>query len=184
MARQKHDKLTTDELLKLQEGPPLKKIRVSTSASVNSGHIVGFNDESSSTSSSTGDESTDQEDSQDDVDSSLGQVDEDQAGGDGLELGGTIEDSGRLKLSRTSPATTRTPGLAQMPKHLVRSFNDMGISSVLEAALHRMSIHTPTEVQAACIPPILAGAAWWLEGSILDISLMLFYYRERLHRSC
>lgn len=170
MARQEHDKLTTDELLKLQEGPPLKKIRVSTSVSVDSGRFVGFHDESSSTSSSSpGDDSTDQEDSQDDVDSCLGQVDEDQAGSDCLELGEAIEDSGRLKLSHASLASTRTRSLAQTPKHLARSFNDMGISSVLEAALHRMSIHTPTEVQAACIPPILAGAAWWPEGSILGI---------------
>ena len=177
MARQKHDELTTDDLLKLQEGPPLKKIRVSTSVSVDSGLFVGFNDDSSSaSSSSSGDDPS--EDSQDDNDSFLGQMDEEQARGDHLELEGAMEDSGRLKMSRTSPVSTRTP------KHLIRSFNDMGISSALEAALHRMSIHTPTVVQAACIPPILAGAAWLSVYSILDISLKLFSYREGLHRSC
>ncbi|KAI0711067.1 DEAD-domain-containing protein [Cerioporus squamosus] len=33
----------------------------------------------------------------------------------------------------------------------------MGISSVLVSALAKMSIRTPTEIQAACIPPLLAG---------------------------
>ncbi|KAI0772067.1 P-loop containing nucleoside triphosphate hydrolase protein [Trametes elegans] len=33
----------------------------------------------------------------------------------------------------------------------------MGISSVLVAALSKMSIKTPTEIQAACIPPLLQG---------------------------
>lgn len=33
----------------------------------------------------------------------------------------------------------------------------MGISSVLVSALAKMSIKTPTEIQAACIPPLLQG---------------------------
>jgi hypothetical protein len=37
------------------------------------------------------------------------------------------------------------------------SFLSMGVSSSLRTALSNMSIRTPTEVQAACIPPILAG---------------------------
>ncbi|KAF8450450.1 P-loop containing nucleoside triphosphate hydrolase protein [Boletus edulis BED1] len=158
MAKQKHAELTTDDLLKLQEGPPSKRIRVSPTLSVDPGHLVGSDDESGSTSSaSTGVDPTDQEeDSQDDI-SLQGQVDEDQDGSGRLGLGRETEDSGRLKLSRTGPISTHTPRLAQIPKPSIRSFNDMGISSALEAALHRMSIHTPTEVQAACIPPILAG---------------------------
>ena len=163
MARQKHDKLTTDDLLRLQEGPPLKKIRISTTASVDSAHFDESSSSSCSTSSSsTGDDSSDQEeDSQDDADSFLSQVDKGQTGSDRSELEGAIEDSGRLKPSRTGPISTRTPRLTQTPTHAIKSFNDMGISSALEAALHRMSIYTPTEVQAACMPPILAGAAWW-----------------------
>ncbi|KAI6003938.1 P-loop containing nucleoside triphosphate hydrolase protein [Pisolithus albus] len=47
------------------------------------------------------------------------------------------------------PTTSRT--------HPVSSFSEMGISPSLEAALHRMSIQTPTEIQAACIPPLLSG---------------------------
>ncbi|KAF8639763.1 hypothetical protein AX17_001024 [Amanita inopinata Kibby_2008] len=37
------------------------------------------------------------------------------------------------------------------------SFVDLGISATLQAALTAMSIKIPTEVQAACIPPLLTG---------------------------
>lgn len=183
MTRQKYDELTTDDLLKLQEGPPSKRIRVSSSVSVDSGRFVEINDESSSTSSSSiGDDPTDQEeDSQDESESFLGQVDDEQIKSNRLVSEEAIEDSRRLKLSRTSPISMRTPRLAQTPKHSIGSFNDMGISSVLEAALHRTSIYKPTEIQAACIPPILAGAVWC---SALGIPFMLVSYRERLHWPC
>lgn len=160
MAGQKHEGLTTDDLLRLQEGPPLKKIRLSASTSVDSGYFIGLHDESGSGSSEyPGDDLTDQEeDPQDGDESFLGQADEDEEGSDHWELRGAIEDSGRLKLARASSLSTRTPRpAAETPKRSARSFNDIGISPALEAALHRMSIHTPTEVQAACIPPILAG---------------------------
>lgn len=172
MARRKHDELTIDDLLKLQEGRPSKKTRVSLSVSVDSAH---FNDETDSGSSaSSDDDPSDQEkDSQDDIESLPGQVDEDQDESDRSELRGAMEDGGRLKLSSSSSVSTRKPGVAQTPKQSIRSFNDMGISSALEAALHRMSIHTPTEVQAACIPALLAGANWCSEDSSMGITLIL-----------
>ncbi len=37
------------------------------------------------------------------------------------------------------------------------SFASLGISAPLQATLASMSIKNPTEVQAACIPPLLAG---------------------------
>jgi len=37
------------------------------------------------------------------------------------------------------------------------SFASLGISAPLQATLASMSIKKPTEVQAACIPPLLAG---------------------------
>jgi hypothetical protein len=160
-ARQKHDELTTDDLLKLQEGYPSKKFRLSTIIS-DSGHSAG-SDESDSTAPSSGDDSSDQEGSQEDAESISDQLNDEQFERDRLELG-TIEDSGRLKLSRhTDSISTSTPRPTQIPEQLIRSFSDMGVSSALESTLHRMSIHTPTEIQAACIPPILAGANWWSE---------------------
>lgn len=159
MPKRLHDELTTDDLLRLQEEPLSKKTRVSTSVSADSRHLNpsrSTDGSGSISSTSSGDESTDQaEVSEEDGDSSRSQVDEDQDDSDCSEIG----DSGRLKLSRASPVSTHTPKLAQVPKNSIRSFNDMGISSALEAALHRMSIHMPTKVQAACIPPILAGTS-------------------------
>lgn len=37
------------------------------------------------------------------------------------------------------------------------TFADLGISKSLQAALASMSINKPTQVQAACIPPLLTG---------------------------
>lgn len=37
------------------------------------------------------------------------------------------------------------------------TFSSLGISAPLQAALKNMSIRLPTEVQAACIPPLLEG---------------------------
>lgn len=46
----------------------------------------------------------------------------------------------------------------QKSQVVVKSFASFGISPALVAALTSMSIKVPTEVQAACIPPLLAGA--------------------------
>jgi ATP-dependent RNA helicase DDX49/DBP8 len=37
------------------------------------------------------------------------------------------------------------------------TFSSLGISPPLLSALSKMAIHTPTEIQRACIPPLLAG---------------------------
>jgi ATP-dependent RNA helicase DDX49/DBP8 len=40
-------------------------------------------------------------------------------------------------------------------KHV--SFSSLGVSPPLLSALSNMAIHAPTEIQQACIPPLLAG---------------------------
>jgi ATP-dependent RNA helicase DDX49/DBP8 len=37
------------------------------------------------------------------------------------------------------------------------TFSSLGISPLLLSALSKMAIHAPTEIQQACIPPLLAG---------------------------
>lgn len=37
------------------------------------------------------------------------------------------------------------------------TFNDLGIDPWLIESLHAMQIKKPTEIQRACIPPVLAG---------------------------
>lgn len=68
-----------------------------------------------------------------------------------------LEDQGRVKFSLTRelhPKDTISPAAHVKP---IGSFADMGVASPLNAALARISIRAPTEIQAACIPPLLAG---------------------------
>ena len=41
------------------------------------------------------------------------------------------------------------------------TFVGMGVSSSLVSAMDKMSIHTPTEIQVACIPPLLHGTCFY-----------------------
>jgi ATP-dependent RNA helicase DDX49/DBP8 len=69
--------------------------------------------------------------------------------------------TGRFKMFRIAsnppPAHTR-------PTKLPTNFSSLGISPPLQAALSSMSIRTPTEVQVACIPPLLAGEFYPTSG--------------------
>ncbi|PPR06584.1 hypothetical protein CVT24_001765 [Panaeolus cyanescens] len=58
--------------------------------------------------------------------------------------------------SNTTSSSTEisTTNASTAPRH---TFASLGISSPLQMALKSMSIKVPTEVQAACIPPLLAG---------------------------
>ena len=44
-----------------------------------------------------------------------------------------------------------------IPENVPRTFSSLGISPSLITALAAMSIKLPTEIQAACIPPLLSG---------------------------
>ncbi|KAJ7591133.1 P-loop containing nucleoside triphosphate hydrolase protein [Mycena floridula] len=52
---------------------------------------------------------------------------------------------------------SKTPAQPVASSKSNHSFNTLGISPQLQAALATMSIMSPTEVQAACIPPLLSG---------------------------
>ena len=68
----------------------------------------------------------------------------------------SLEDSSRIKLpSRTRLPTERSSKQANLR---ASGFANLGASKALVGSLAAMSIRTPTEVQAACIPPLLAGA--------------------------
>ena len=61
------------------------------------------------------------------------------------------------------------------------TFASLGVSLPLQKALKGMSIKVPTEVQAACIPPLLAGKwvpAYWKCRNLHPI------VRPRLHWKC
>jgi ATP-dependent RNA helicase DDX49/DBP8 len=46
------------------------------------------------------------------------------------------------------------------------TFASLGISPSILSALSKMAIHAPTEIQQACIPPLLAGLL--LGSGLLD----------------
>ena len=56
---------------------------------------------------------------------------------------------------------SRVPSLPQ-------TFAGMGVSSSLVSAMNKMSIHTPTEIQAACIPPLLTGTCFSYSDPVIN----------------
>lgn len=62
------------------------------------------------------------------------------------------------------------------------SFSSLGISAPLQSALKSMSIKSPTEVQVACIPPLLAGM--YIFPSRKYKVLNWSQNRQRLYRKC
>lgn len=65
------------------------------------------------------------------------------------EAEGTKDEADDLKDAAPLPVQSKTTPMT--------TFTSLGISSPLRAALKSMSITNPTEVQSACIPPILSG---------------------------
>jgi ATP-dependent RNA helicase DDX49/DBP8 len=82
-----------------------------------------------------------------------------------------FEDQGRVKFSlNREPRDKGSRDKISSDAHVnpARSFVDMGVAPPLNAALARISIRAPTEIQAACIPPLLAGSFY-------------NYYRRRIN---
>ena len=63
----------------------------------------------------------------------------------------------RVSIQPRESLVVAPKGKSSSSKPLPKSFEDFGISSALLSALHKMSIRAPTEIQAACIPPLLQG---------------------------
>jgi len=62
------------------------------------------------------------------------------------------------------------------------SFSSLGISVPLQSALKSMSIKSPTEVQVACIPPLLAGMYIFLSRKYKVLNWS--HNRQRLYWEC
>ena len=74
-------------------------------------------------------------------------------GDGGFQVDWSLEPHSRVS-SRT---TARFPKLQATLSAKSYTFSSLGISATLQTALKSMSIKLPTEVQAACIPPLLEG---------------------------
>ncbi|KAJ7781301.1 P-loop containing nucleoside triphosphate hydrolase protein [Mycena metata] len=149
----KRKSLTADDLLRQQEGPQ-KRVKTfrpaSPSSSRGSDHSDnGQNDSADSSASSDSDNILAQEDIDDDDESD----EEDSPPPISLSKspGASSDSHSRLTLK---PRTDHDPPTRPTPP---ATFSGLGISAPLQAALTSMSIRAPTEVQAACIPPLLQG---------------------------
>lgn len=164
MAGPKRRALTADDLMRMQEdGHRRKRLRIEGS------------DEDLDENSASEDEDVQASDEQDGEGSDSGSED----GSDGSEVS-EVEDvqhagmpslpaladddedaDSRFGLSRMAfkprAALATAPNAPNPPKRLPTSFEAMGISSALVGALSKLSINAPTEIQAACIPPLLQG---------------------------
>lgn len=69
---------------------------------------------------------------------------------DSFQVQSALKDHSRF----SNRITTRPP---KPVENLTVTFSSLGISAPLQTALKSMSIKLPTEVQAACIPPLLEG---------------------------
>jgi len=134
--------LAADELLKLQEGRPEKRLRTSST-------LTTFTEEDSATISPTYSDAEMTSDTND-IEEQLSEDESDNP----LRA---FEDQGRVNVSRTREFKAKGDMGPACREKTACSFAEMGVAPPLHAALARMSIRVPTEIQAACIPPLLAG---------------------------
>jgi ATP-dependent RNA helicase DDX49/DBP8 len=158
-AATKRRTLTTDELMRIQEQPPLKRARLAD--------VHSFSDESDAeiclgAGESKSDLNEDEDNVDKDEDEGKDEGEDEEVGkrhGDQDEEMQAVKDARSgifdFELSRVRITPTRPAPLRHSAPAL--SFAALGISPHLLTALSCMSIKTPTEVQAACIPPLLAG---------------------------
>ncbi|KAF9058134.1 P-loop containing nucleoside triphosphate hydrolase protein [Panaeolus papilionaceus] len=151
--------ISLDDLLRRQDEPPRKKRRLSEepveldeSASDDSGSFSARNSGDEEDSQRSEDESS-EEDGSDNQDSDAGSGDENQE----LTQESSLPTHDRLGISTSARINASKSQLSTSEQTARPSFAALGISKPLQTALKSMSIKVPTEVQAACIPPLLAG---------------------------
>lgn len=173
----KRHTLTTDELMRLQEEPARKKFKPPIAFTDNS-EGEESEDESAGTSHSGSEErATGNEEVEEECGSTEGEDNSDAEGGgaeseEELDVSLPLWDDSdsRFNSSRIAivPRATKPtpPALTRPAQTQPASFEALGISSALLNALAKMSIKAPTEIQAVCIPPLLAGE--WHTSLSLD----------------
>ena len=181
MAGSKRRAFTADDLMRIQEGPLRKRLRLGDADeeelefedSVSEDGVEEVDGVDHSQEEDEGSGSDSEEDGEGDED---GSEDEAQRLGDESDVSQNAvppisitqdeddETDTRFASSRISfKPRAANPTALQAPlrvKPLPSSFETMGISTVLISTLAKMSIRSPTEIQAACIPPLLAGESF------------------------
>ena len=143
------DDLDADDLLKQIEQPQRKRRKISEEKTLHSDDREYPNMRRNSIS----------EESEEDEDgSSIATEEEEELEGKELKSYLPPDDRvSRLKLPSRAPLPERTSRTKDSTSKEHVAFVDLGVSKALVASLLKMSIRAPTEVQAACIPPLIAG---------------------------
>ncbi|KAI0796832.1 P-loop containing nucleoside triphosphate hydrolase protein [Abortiporus biennis] len=195
--RTKTSELTLDDLLRMQEGPPLKRPRMDEEDSNDGGGLrlvtrkQKYDDDSEDDEDESGSEGEEGEnsfeggegqereegESSSNEDSNSEEDEEEKSDDEEEELPQTTqrekaeeEDStlDRFSSSRVSFKPRKTLQQVTPIKPTIQtshspinsrptSFATLDISNALLSALGKLSIRTPTEIQAACIPPLMQG---------------------------
>lgn len=144
--------LTTDDLMHKQEEPDRKRMRRTL--------VIGrrrteWGDETSGKESVGSSNESDEDSDEDDEGFGDDQYDDDANSEDEKQSAPLLPE--RFNFSRIAPTPHGRTSTSTLSKQSPDTFLSLGVSAPLQAALSSMSIRTPTGVQAACIPPLLAG---------------------------
>ncbi|KAF7352843.1 DEAD-domain-containing protein [Mycena venus] len=146
----KRKSLTADDLLRQLEGPQ-KRLKTSRHSSPSSARASDDEDSDELELKATSDSDNDAHDSGD-----TDETDDEEPSHQENLFQDPRDDPSSSRLAfkpRTDHDTAPPRPSASAPP----TFSGLGISKALQTALTSMSIRTPTEVQAACIPPLLQG---------------------------
>lgn len=183
MKNQKRTAMTTDDLMRQQEEHPRKRAKLTHSADRLSDGASGTSEDTDpseevvsernvyGSTSSAGEESWEEGTGMEGPDHAG--FDEDLPGDDSFAVSSRLKIKSRAPLKKSEANT----------QHPLKSFSSLGVSQTLEAALSAMSIRMPTEVQMACIPPLLAGESF-LSSSKYHSIMFFGSRRQGLHRKC
>ncbi|KAI5118983.1 hypothetical protein M0805_001122 [Coniferiporia weirii] len=161
------NELSIDELLKRTEEPQRKRRKIHEEED-GEDTFAGLSSEDSGSGNSEDDASDDsgddngesvEEDSLESGDNEEVGEEEEEGNGTKTPLARPVDFKESTRMSQ--PARVRIPESEKLIKTTARkaatSFAELGVSKALVASLGNMSIRAPTEVQAACVPPLIAG---------------------------
>lgn len=162
MGRRKLEELSIDDLMLRQEEPPRKRAREElkdesgSNSDASSGPQVKGVSYEHSEHSEAGSEEEDGSEKEDG--DGISEEEEDHGRQEWEAVSSSEPDIlSRFSTSRVNIQPRKFLKDPSSSTHRPTSFEDFGISSALLSVLHKMSIRTPTEIQAVCIPPLLQG---------------------------
>jgi hypothetical protein len=133
-----------DDLMRMQEARPHKRMRLEE------GDVKGAASGSGSGSDSGSGTGSDNEEEEEEEDGSEEEYERDDSPVLPPKDFGTVSRVSALA-QKDMPSTNPTPAVSDI------TWGDMNITASLQMALSSMSIRAPTEIQQACIPPLLSG---------------------------